>query len=117
MSSAPFMPAENPKLTGPYKENDPLHEPLVTYAYLAGVTKKLGWMDRRDHPAAATDCPVVLSGLSKSGPSSILRPQNSRHDCAPTSLTPKRSIGGQGTVFDGLQGPASGDRFRHLNPP
>ena len=24
------------------KENDPFHEPLVTYAYLAGVTKKLG---------------------------------------------------------------------------
>src|SRR6059058_2739565 len=30
-----------PKLTGPYKETDPFHEPLVTYAYLAGVTKKL----------------------------------------------------------------------------
>jgi hypothetical protein len=28
-----------PKLTGPYKESDPFHEPLVTYAYLAGVTK------------------------------------------------------------------------------
>src|ERR1700726_4432616 len=24
-----------PKLTGPYKESDPFHEPLVTYAYLA----------------------------------------------------------------------------------
>src|SRR5438067_3224025 len=30
-----------PKLTGPYKETDPFHEPLITYAYLAGVTKKL----------------------------------------------------------------------------
>ena len=30
-----------PKLTGPYKESDPFHEPLVTYAYLAGVTKNL----------------------------------------------------------------------------
>jgi alkanesulfonate monooxygenase SsuD/methylene tetrahydromethanopterin reductase-like flavin-dependent oxidoreductase (luciferase family) len=30
-----------PRLTGPYKETDPFHEPLVTYAYLAGVTKKL----------------------------------------------------------------------------
>jgi probable F420-dependent oxidoreductase len=30
-----------PKLTGPYKESDPFHEPLVTYAYLAGITKKL----------------------------------------------------------------------------
>src|SRR5437763_10477367 len=29
-----------PKLTGPYKESDPFHEPLVTYAYLAGVTKQ-----------------------------------------------------------------------------
>lgn len=31
-----------PKLTGPYRETDPFHEPLVTYAYLAGVTEKLG---------------------------------------------------------------------------
>ena len=31
-----------PKLTGPYKETDPFHEPLVTYAYLVGVTKTLG---------------------------------------------------------------------------
>src|SRR6202050_5567901 len=31
-----------PKLSGPYKESDPFHEPLVTYAYLAGVTKNLG---------------------------------------------------------------------------
>ena len=30
-----------PKLTGPYKETDPFHEPLVTYAYLAGITKNL----------------------------------------------------------------------------
>ena len=30
-----------PKLSDPYKETDPFHEPLVTYAYLAGVTKNL----------------------------------------------------------------------------
>src|SRR5438045_944235 len=30
-----------PKLTGPYKETDPFHEPLITYAYLAGITNKL----------------------------------------------------------------------------
>jgi len=30
-----------PKLTGPYKETDPFHEPLVTFAYLAGITKNL----------------------------------------------------------------------------
>src|SRR3984893_13336413 len=30
------------KLAGPYKEKHPFHEPLVTYAYLAGVTKNLG---------------------------------------------------------------------------
>jgi len=32
-----------PKLTGPYKETDPFHEPLVTYAYLAGVTRTSDW--------------------------------------------------------------------------
>jgi hypothetical protein len=36
MSSVPFMPGE-PKLTSPHKETDPFHEPLITYAYLAGV--------------------------------------------------------------------------------
>jgi probable F420-dependent oxidoreductase len=30
-----------PKLTGPYKETDPFHEPLVTFAFLAGITKTL----------------------------------------------------------------------------
>jgi len=30
-----------PKLSGPYKETDPFHEPLITYAYIAGITKKL----------------------------------------------------------------------------
>jgi probable F420-dependent oxidoreductase len=30
-----------PKLTGPYKETDPFHEPLVTYAYLAGITSRI----------------------------------------------------------------------------
>jgi len=30
-----------PKLTGPYRETDPFHEPLVTFAYLAGITKSL----------------------------------------------------------------------------
>jgi len=47
-----------PKLTGPYKETDSFHEPLVTYAYLAGVTTGNG----RDHPAAATDCAVRQAG-------------------------------------------------------
>src|ERR1700740_824624 len=30
-----------PKLTGPYKETHPFHEPLITFAYLAGITKNL----------------------------------------------------------------------------
>ena len=30
-----------PKLRGPYTETDPFHEPLITYAYLAGVTKRI----------------------------------------------------------------------------
>ena len=30
-----------PKLRGPYKNTDPFHEPLITYAYLAGVTERI----------------------------------------------------------------------------
>ncbi len=30
-----------PKLTGPYKDTDPFHEPLVTFAWLAGATKRI----------------------------------------------------------------------------
>ena len=31
----------DPKLAGPYTIDDPFHEPLVTFAYLAGVTEKI----------------------------------------------------------------------------
>jgi probable F420-dependent oxidoreductase len=31
-----------PKLTGPFKDTDLFHEPLVVYAYLAGVIKTIG---------------------------------------------------------------------------
>src|ERR1700746_3865148 len=41
MVLAPFPAAQEPKRAGSYKETDPFHEPLVTYAYLAGVTQKL----------------------------------------------------------------------------
>lgn len=30
-----------PKLTGPYTENDPFHDPFVMFAYLAGMTQRL----------------------------------------------------------------------------
>jgi probable F420-dependent oxidoreductase len=30
-------------LTGPYTENDPFHDPLVMFAYLAGVTERIGF--------------------------------------------------------------------------
>ena len=30
-----------PKLAGPYENKDPFHEPLITYAYLAGVTERI----------------------------------------------------------------------------
>ena len=30
----------NPKLAGPYTIDDPFHEPLVTFAYLAGVARR-----------------------------------------------------------------------------
>jgi probable F420-dependent oxidoreductase len=32
-----------PKLWGPYTENDPFHEPLVMFAYLAGMTERIGF--------------------------------------------------------------------------
>jgi probable F420-dependent oxidoreductase len=30
-------------LTGPYTENDPFHDPLVMFAYLAGITDRIGF--------------------------------------------------------------------------
>ncbi len=30
-----------PKLTGPYTEKDPFHDPFVMFAYLAGITQRL----------------------------------------------------------------------------
>lgn len=32
-----------PKLWGPYTENDPFHDPFVLFAYLAGMTERLGF--------------------------------------------------------------------------
>ena len=32
-----------PPLTGPYTEHDPFHDPLVMFAYLAGVTERIGF--------------------------------------------------------------------------
>ena len=51
-----------PKLTGPYKESDPFHEPLVTYAYLAGDHQKTRIGNGRNHPAAAADSPIRQTG-------------------------------------------------------
>jgi probable F420-dependent oxidoreductase len=31
-----------PRLTGPYTERDPFHEPLVLFGFLAGVTRRIG---------------------------------------------------------------------------
>jgi probable F420-dependent oxidoreductase len=31
-----------PPLTGPYTEHDPFHDPLVMFAYLAGITERIG---------------------------------------------------------------------------
>src|SRR5438552_7987242 len=51
-----------PKLTGPYKETDPFHEPLVTYAYLLRRHQEARFGNRRDHPAAAADCALRQTG-------------------------------------------------------
>src|ERR1700733_3301947 len=32
-----------PPLTGPYTDRDPFHDPLVMFAYLAGVTERIGF--------------------------------------------------------------------------
>src|SRR5689334_929441 len=32
-----------PVLVGPYTQNDPFHDPLVMFAYLAGITTRLGF--------------------------------------------------------------------------
>ncbi len=32
-----------PPLTGPYTENDPFHDPFVMFAYLAGLTERIGF--------------------------------------------------------------------------
>ena len=31
----------DPRLTGPYTENDPFHEPMVLYGYLAALTRRI----------------------------------------------------------------------------
>jgi alkanesulfonate monooxygenase SsuD/methylene tetrahydromethanopterin reductase-like flavin-dependent oxidoreductase (luciferase family) len=32
-----------PQLTGPYTQNDPFHDPLMMFSYLAGQTTRLGF--------------------------------------------------------------------------
>src|SRR5580693_7957556 len=32
-----------PPLTGPYTERDPFHDPFVMFAYLAGITERIGF--------------------------------------------------------------------------
>jgi|tagenome__1003787_1003787.scaffolds.fasta_scaffold20699733_1 probable F420-dependent oxidoreductase len=33
-----------PQLTGPYTEHDPFHDPFVMFAYLAGITQRIGFV-------------------------------------------------------------------------
>lgn len=33
----------DPPLTGPYTENDPFHDPLMMFSYLAGMTSRIGF--------------------------------------------------------------------------
>src|SRR3954453_2282115 len=33
--------AREPKLTGPYTDRDPFHDPLVAFGYLAGITQRI----------------------------------------------------------------------------
>jgi probable F420-dependent oxidoreductase len=38
------MPTARPKLTGPYTEHDPFHDPFVMFGYLAGITERIGFV-------------------------------------------------------------------------
>ena len=98
-----------PKLTGPYKETDPFHEPLVTYAYLAGVTKTLELVtgviilpQRQTALFAKQAADVDLfsegqSGRSRFGsvvsarPRSTGRPGSGTTSCFQAGLKPRRS--------------------------
>ena len=41
--SEPFTPIGHLQLTGPYTEHDPFHDPFVMFAYLAGITERIGF--------------------------------------------------------------------------
>ena len=43
MCSAPCTPVGRLPLTGPYTEHDPFHDPFVMFAYLAGITERIGF--------------------------------------------------------------------------
>ena len=39
-----FTPVGRRELTGPYTERDPFHDPFVMFAYLAGITERIGFV-------------------------------------------------------------------------
>ncbi len=53
-----------PKLPGPYKETDPFHEPLITFAYLAGITKSLEMAMTRSYSGVRRSGIISATGLS-----------------------------------------------------
>src|SRR5713226_2732245 len=115
-----------PQLTGPYKENDPFHEPLVTYALPRRRHQEPRIDDGRDHPAAATDCPVRQTGCGcrpvLRWPASpgrrgrlelggIRRPRNVR------AFSPPRQAAGAADCLDPQAVGAACARPRGLRPP
>ena len=48
-------PASRPNWQAPYSHLDMFHEPLVLFGYLAGVTKRIEFVHRHRHPAAASN--------------------------------------------------------------
>src|ERR1700730_9490838 len=38
-----FHSDRTPQLRGPYTEHDPFHDPFVMFAYLAGITERIGF--------------------------------------------------------------------------
>ena len=68
------------QLTGPYTERDPIHDPFVMFAYLAGITERIGF---------ATGVLVLPQRqTSRTGPSSLAAARSGDHEALLPGLRP-----------------------------
>jgi Luciferase-like monooxygenase len=72
------------QLTGPYTERDPFHDPFVMFAYLAGITERIGF---------ATGVLVLPQRqTSRTGPSSLAAARSGDHEALLPGLRPTREL-------------------------